>query len=228
MADPEDVAASRSSGDPLPASVMMPLLTLITHQALDQDYVRSAERRAASGATPPPRRRYAAAAAILVFGLLVSTAAVQRSRNAEVNDAGRTTLTGRITEQRERVSRLQSRIASLRAANAESVESLAQTVDSAEEATNQVRRLRTRTGFAPVTGPGVQVTVTERGERGPQPGRLRLGPRPARQRSLERRGRGHRDQRTAAHRLDRDPQLRQADRGQQHRGRCALRRLGHR
>ncbi len=55
-----------------------------------------------------------AAVVVAVFGMLVSTAAVQTSRNADVDDAGRATLIQRIENQRDRVARQQDRIARLR------------------------------------------------------------------------------------------------------------------
>ncbi len=79
----------------------MPLLTLITHQALDEDYLVAAHRRevrrgddedAAAARTPedqPPGpvssrvpRRLPALAVVAVFGLLIAMAAVQTSRDA--------------------------------------------------------------------------------------------------------------------------------------------------
>ena len=68
----------------------MPLLTLITQRSLDADYEYVAARKRAAGAGPvrhasSPRRT--AAIVLLAFGLLVTVAAVQTSRNASV-DAG--------------------------------------------------------------------------------------------------------------------------------------------
>ena len=95
-----------------PARVTMPLLTLITQQSLDEDYVHVAERRAAGDAPRPQRGRprRTAAVVVAVFGLLVAMAAVQTSRNAGVDDASRETLISQITGERQTVSRLQDRI----------------------------------------------------------------------------------------------------------------------
>lgn len=150
----------RPSSSPLPENVTLPLLTLISRQALDEDYIRAARRKTTTEPERGPRRHYTAIAAIVVFGVLASTAAVQRSQDAEVNDAGRTTLISRITDERERVSQLQDRVVDLREGNADTSASLAQTVDDAEAATNQARRLGVRTGLVAVSGPGVQVTLS--------------------------------------------------------------------
>ena len=64
--------------------------TRITEQSLDEDYQQVAARKAARGGgpTPPGRPRLGAAAVGgRVFGVLVATAAVQTSRNADVDDA---------------------------------------------------------------------------------------------------------------------------------------------
>ena len=75
----------------LPEHVTTPLLTLITQQSLDEDYAHvaaapgRARRDAAPHAAPRPHRM--AAVVIAVFGLLVTVAAVQTSRNADVQRA---------------------------------------------------------------------------------------------------------------------------------------------
>lgn len=152
---------------PLPERVTMPLLTLISRQSLDEDYVRAAEQRERRGLSPAPRRRYAAAVAVLIFGLLASTAAVQRSRDVAVNDAGRSTLITRITTERERVSLLQDRVVELRESNTLSAAVLADLVDANETTNNQVRRLRVRTGLLAVQGEGVRVTLSNAPEADP-------------------------------------------------------------
>jgi hypothetical protein len=75
---------------PLPPHVTTPLLTRIIEQSMDEDYQQVALRRNGDGRpTPPGRPRLVAAAVVVVFGVLVTTAAVQTSRNADVDDASR-------------------------------------------------------------------------------------------------------------------------------------------
>ncbi|CAN5519298.1 hypothetical protein BH11ACT8_BH11ACT8_20170 [soil metagenome] len=103
----------------LPARVRMPLLTLITQQSLDEDYLLAAEQRAAGGPRPPRGRpQRTAAVVVAVFGVLVATAFVQTSQNADVNDASRASLIRRIDTQRDRLARQQQRVANLRDRNA--------------------------------------------------------------------------------------------------------------
>ncbi len=146
----------------LPARVTMPLLTLITQQAVDEDYRQAAERRDA-GLTKPRRGRpwLTAAVVVAVFGVLVSTAAVQRSRNADVNDAGRATLIERIENQGDRVARQQARIARLRGRNGGISDRLTALTSSVEAVEASLGRLQVNTGFVAVQGEGVRVGVND-------------------------------------------------------------------
>ncbi len=103
---------------------------------------------------------------LAVFGVLVTTAAVQTSRNADVEVASRSTLISRIEQQRARVADLQDDIITLRAENADREEESAGLADAERAALNELRRLQSRTGFVPVTGPGLRMVVDdpERGE----------------------------------------------------------------
>jgi uncharacterized protein YlxW (UPF0749 family) len=146
----------------LPARVTMPLLTLITQQSLDEDYQQAAERRQAGLAGPRAGRPWVTAAVVVaVFGVLVSTAAVQTSRNADVNDEGRATLIQRIENQRDRVSRQQDRIARLRGRNSAVGDRLTKLTASVEAVEARLGRLQVSTGFVPVEGEGVRVTVDD-------------------------------------------------------------------
>ena len=155
-----------ASRDRLPDRVTMPLLTLITQQSLDEDYLHVAERRSAQAPRPPqgspPRSSHRTAAVVIaVFGLLVTVAAVQTSRNASVTDASRVTLVRQITAERDAVSNLQDEIVRLRERNVGLQERLAQVSSTAQSTLARMRRLETNTGFVAVSGPGVRVTVDD-------------------------------------------------------------------
>lgn len=147
----------------LPARVTLPLLTLITQQSLDEDYLHVAERRA-SGDAPAPSRgkpRRIAAVVVAVFGVMVATAAVQTSRNASVDDASRETLISQITGKRQAVSRMQDRMVELREGNVLLGNELTRVTRSEQSAVGRLRRLEAGTGFVAVTGPGVRITVDD-------------------------------------------------------------------
>lgn len=147
----------------LPEHVTTPLLTLLTQQALEEDYRSVAERRAGDGnPTPePPRSRVAAAAVIAVFGILVSVAAVQNSRNEAVEDAGRTTLISRIEYARNVLEDRQARIADLTRENRLLTDSSAELATARVQAVSQMRRLQLATGYFPATGEGVRIVVDD-------------------------------------------------------------------
>lgn len=146
----------------LPDHVTTPLLSLITQQALEEDYRSVAERRARGGAvTEPPRARPVAAGVIAVFGVLISIAAVQNSRNAEVEDAGRATLIARIDEARSDLEDRQARLADLTVENQRLADDLVALASTRAQTDTALRRLQLATGYIPVTGEGVRIVVDD-------------------------------------------------------------------
>lgn len=158
---PDQLRRGIHEGDAL-ERVNMPLITLITQQAMDEDYLHVAERRAA-GAPRPLRGRpqRTAAVVIAVFGVMVATAAVQTSRNADINDASRSTLISRIVSQRGSVSSQQDKIVRLRERNVALEGTLATITTTEQSAVNRLRRLQVGTGTIPVTGEGIRITVDD-------------------------------------------------------------------
>lgn len=152
-------AARGAPGPPLPDRVTMPLLALVSEQALDDDYAAAARRR---GGEPPSRGGHrAVAVAVAVFGLLIAVAAVQTSRTATVQDAGRAGLLARIEQQREVVARQQQQVAELRVDNSATAATLSDLTQTEAATTNRTRRLQASTGFAAVGGPGVRVRLDQ-------------------------------------------------------------------
>lgn len=144
----------------LPEHVTTPLLTLLTQRSLDEDYQVAAERRAATGAAPEPRRgRVFAAAVIAVFGVLVTVAAVQTSRNEEVSDAGRAVLVSRIQQERADLEAYRARIADLTRENRSLNDTLAQLSATRQQTLAELRQLQLVTGYLPATGGGVRIVV---------------------------------------------------------------------
>src|SRR4051794_3337384 len=96
----------------------MPLLVLVTREAVDEDYVHAAERPVAAGGTTPRRTGFMGATlATVLFGLLIALAAVQTARNADVEEASRGVLVDRIDQRRAEVDSLRERLDSLRKQN---------------------------------------------------------------------------------------------------------------
>ncbi len=163
----------RDAPGALPPRVTLPLLTLITQQSLDEDYLHAAERRAAAPLpddagpddVPPdhgePGRGLGrgTVAVVVGFGLLVSVAFVQNSRQSDVDSASRTTLIERIDAQRARVDGIQQDLVDLRESNADLQSLLTRSAEDEQAVESRLRRLQVQTGFVPVRGEGVRVVV---------------------------------------------------------------------
>ena len=169
----------RSPGAPLPPRVTLPLLSLVTESAMDEDYREVARRRAAAGepvdrlGTGDQRSRHRGAVVVVgVFGILIATAAVQTSRNADVDSASREALTDRIDLRRESVAAQLDRIAELRTQNADLAAQFRRLADPLRDAQARRQTLREITGFVAVEGPGLQTTVNDAPSGDPE-GRVR-------------------------------------------------------
>ncbi|HEY3015340.1 MAG TPA: DUF881 domain-containing protein [Nocardioides sp.] len=157
----------------LPEHVTMPLLTLITQQSLDVDYVQVADRRTAEDEPGSDHRiRRGTAVAVAIFGLLITTAAVQTIRNEPVTQSSRAALIDNINrrttqakEQQAELSRLHSELAAAQAA----YDALASDEQAAQA---RLTRLQVPTGFTAVHGPGVRIEVDDSPD-GSDAGRVR-------------------------------------------------------
>jgi uncharacterized protein YlxW (UPF0749 family) len=138
-----------------------PLLELVTRESLDLDYQEVAGRRSDPGLAAGPTRHRGTAVAVGVFGLLVAVAAVQNSRNADVDEASQNALIDRIEVRKDAVSSLQDRIVDLRAQNevrALRAVDLTVTLQNVEEVRAD---LALGAGFAAAEGSGLRVTVDD-------------------------------------------------------------------
>ncbi len=147
---------------PVPGHVTMPLLDVVTRNALDQDYVHVAERRAESGLKPRGSRgTFGAILVLVLFGVLVSIAAAQNSRNAESDATSRAGLVDQIEQRRAQLSSAQDKIGRRRAAIPELEQEQASAAEDLASVNARLDRLLARTGFGPVRGPGVRIVVDD-------------------------------------------------------------------
>jgi len=150
------------SGQELPPHVTLPLLSLITSQSMDEDYQHVAQRRG-GGQVPrterPTRDRVVTALVVAVFGALVAVAGVQTSRNADVDALGRASLVSQIQAGKTEVRDLQDRAGELKASNADHEQDLRVLRERESNLSQQVSRMAIRTGYLPVRGPGLRITV---------------------------------------------------------------------
>jgi len=156
---------------PLPPHVTVPLLSLITQRSLDADYEHVAARRRAAGepsgadhAGHPgqpahPAHRRTAGLVLLAFGLLVTVAAVQTSRNASANDASRESLVDQVTLRRHNLSTIQKELSRTEAGVLSLQKSLTNLTTQRQALQARIDRLQARSGFSVARGPGLMLTV---------------------------------------------------------------------
>lgn len=153
---------SRPDPRALPEHVTQPLLAKITAQSMDVDYQHVARARASGTGSPEtPRSRAWSTVVVAVFGTLVAVAGVQTARNADSDALSRSALIGRIQEEKRLLAAVQDRVGELVAGNAASEESLRTLRARQDDLAARARRLEARTGFGPVTGPGIVFTVDD-------------------------------------------------------------------
>ena len=144
------------------ARMRTPLLALITAESLERDYQMVALRKAAGPAPGGGSRmtgKLGVVAVALVFGGLVTLAAVETSANADVDSASRASLIERIESRREDVQRLQGTISDLREANAATEAGLLALGDAVNAAEGQATDIGAASGFTPVVGEGIRIEL---------------------------------------------------------------------
>jgi uncharacterized protein YlxW (UPF0749 family) len=166
MAETPALPRDRRRGRPdeakaLPEHVTVPLLALITQRSLDADYEHVAARRRTSGQArstrPVPRRT--AGLVLLVFGLLVTVAAVQTNRNSSASDASRESLIRQVTLRRQGLTDLQQQLSRVDGRVLDLKAQLSSLSSADRTTVSRTQRLEARTGFGAVRGPGVQISV---------------------------------------------------------------------
>ncbi|NUR08875.1 MAG: DUF881 domain-containing protein [Nocardioidaceae bacterium] len=138
----------------------MGLLNYITATSLDEDYAHVSAHRG-TGPSRPGRPGTVALVVLAVFGILVATAAVQTSRNADESASQRSSLVTQVNERRSTLAREQDQAVDLQ----RSIDALR---DSNLDATTKGRAARARlerlgvaTGAVPVQGGGIKVVVDD-------------------------------------------------------------------
>jgi uncharacterized protein YlxW (UPF0749 family) len=144
-----------------PPHAVMGLLNYITATALDEDYAVVSERHALQDKPKQGHNGLFGLVAVLVFGILVATAAVQTARNAAQTASGHDSLVAQINERKAALATLQGQIRDLhvRVRNLQ-----AQYLQSSAEGRSlqaRVQQLGMVTGSMPVQGPGVRITVDD-------------------------------------------------------------------
>jgi uncharacterized protein YlxW (UPF0749 family) len=141
--------------------VTMPLLTLVTTQALDEDYAHVAARRAPGAEESHGLTWWSWLAVTVLVGAVLAVAIAQTAREAVASQGSRTTLISRIDEEREVLTETQAEVGRLEAAIGQLQTEVDRTDSALAEAQSEVRRIRARTGYAAVRGEGVRLVVDD-------------------------------------------------------------------
>lgn len=145
----------------------IPLLDLITRQSLDEDYLHVATRRrsdtavAGDGDRAGRGRVALTVIVVLLFGLLVTVAAVQTSRDASVDSATKDQLIERINARRASVARLQQQIAELRTSTTHGQRTYAALGRQLDDVSATRVSLLRQTGWGEASGDGVKATIDD-------------------------------------------------------------------
>ena len=154
------------------------LLDHITATSLDEDYAHVAARRRADAAgaagvtgtpgvdeAPAGKRRPRSGPLLVVlavFGLLLTTAAVQTARTASSQERSRASLVSQVQERRAELTTVRERLRDDRRETARASRERAAALDAVAELERRARRLGASAGTVAVTGPGVRITVDDR------------------------------------------------------------------
>ncbi len=137
----------------------MTLLDEVYRRPLDPGYREAARRRQVTGASAPPVRRGVSLLLAALLGLVVTAAAVDLRRPEPGAVRARTLLEGEIATQQERAAEARSTIRTTTAQLGQLHAAALADEDPALLA--QLRQDQVPSGVVPVTGPGVQVRLTD-------------------------------------------------------------------
>lgn len=142
-----------------PHRVGSALLDDITRNSLDEDYAHVASGR--GGPSRPVRPGLAALVVMGLFGLLVTTAAVQTSRNAGEEQSSRDSIITQVKARSAAVEARRARVTNLRD-EVDSLEALSlETSAQGRAVSARLERLGVLAGATAVRGPGVKVVVDD-------------------------------------------------------------------
>ncbi|NHC47044.1 DUF881 domain-containing protein [Motilibacter aurantiacus] len=161
----EREAAARPLRSVLPASPTTELLSGLLLEGSETAYAAAARRREAAGAAGATGTGGGRTALLLVVGLaltgaVLGVAAAQERERAPVDSAGRAALVAETDERLAAVDRLQSDVRVLRT-RVEAARRGALSAAGGAQLARRVEELEQRAGAAPVSGPGVLVTVDD-------------------------------------------------------------------
>ena len=139
----------------------MGLLNYITATSLDEDYAHVSRRRAQTGTATKASSRSVGVVVLAAFGVLVATAAVQTSRNAEESASSRASLVKQVNARKAELENQRASVTSLSRSVAALNDDLLAATTQGRAVLSRTSRLGVLAGSLPVTGPGIRVVVDD-------------------------------------------------------------------
>jgi uncharacterized protein YlxW (UPF0749 family) len=140
----------------------MGLLDYVSATSLDEDYAHvSGLRGSSEGQDRSPRPGMTALVVLAVFGVLVATAALQTSRNADESASSRESLVEQLTSRRAGLERRQEAISALRRDIAVRRANQLSATEQGRDVQARLGRLGVVTGSTATRGPGISVLVDD-------------------------------------------------------------------
>ena len=151
----------RPAGEP-PPRTRLGLLDYVSATSLDEDYAHvSGLRGSSQGAERSSRPGMAALVVLTVFGVLVATAALQTSRNADESASSRESLVEQLRSRRAGLERRQDAISALRRDIAVRRAGQLSATEQGRDLRARLSRLGVATGSTATRGPGITVVVDD-------------------------------------------------------------------
>ncbi|MGN6522679.1 MAG: hypothetical protein ACTHMZ_05700, partial [Actinomycetes bacterium] len=157
---PSTFPSAGGPGSPPPQAVMG-LLNYITATSLDEDYAQVSEKQSRSGRTKPTRPGTAGLVILVVFGVLVATAAVQTARNSDQSASSRDALVKQVNERRDQLARERAQALDLQRSVAALDDSNLAASTQGRSVASRLARLGVATGAVAAQGPGVRIVVDD-------------------------------------------------------------------
>ena len=145
----------------------MGLLNYITATSLDEDYAHVSKRHASQGRPKQGRTGSLGLLVLALFGVLVTTAAVQTARSAADNASSHSSLVAQVNDRKQELSSMRNRTKDLRTEVHTLQTQYLQATAEGRSLQNRLDQLGVASGSVAVKGPGVRVVVDDAPGGGP-------------------------------------------------------------
>jgi uncharacterized protein YlxW (UPF0749 family) len=144
-----------------PRQAVLGLLNYVTATSLDEDYAHVSEQRLAEGVSAPRRAGRGGLVALALFGLLVTTAAVETARTARQSASSHASLVQQVNEHKQELTGQTDLVRELRQQNLALENRYLDASSEGRSERARIQRLGVTAGAVPVQGPGIRVTVDD-------------------------------------------------------------------